>query len=315
MQIPFTKMHGLGNDFVVIDGRASKIELSAAQIRLIANRRLGVGCDQLIVLESPKNQAADVFMRIYNADGSEVAACGNASRCVGWLLTEEKFGLSRHCEEPEATKQSTLKTGLPRSGCASARNDDTRIIIETLAGLLEAEVKGEQLVAVNMGCARIGWQEIPVREACDTLNMPLELEMLKSPVGVSMGNPHAVFFVPDVAAIPLEKLGAQLEVHPFFPERANISVAEIIDRKSIKLRVWERGAGITQACGTAACAAFVAARRRGLVDVAAEVSLPGGILNISWGGDEKTPADVWMTGAVATSFSGILDNSLLESGV
>lgn len=280
MLIPFTKMHGLGNDFVVIDRRASKIELSAAQICLIADRRLGVGCDQLIVLEPPKNQAADVFMRIYNADSSEVAACGNASRCIGWLLAKEK--------------------------------GKEHIRIETLAGLLEAEVKGGQLVAVNMGKAKIGWQDIPVREACDTLKMPLELEMLKNPVGVSMGNPHAVFFVPDVAAIPLEKLGEKLENNPFFPERANISVAEIIGRKSIKLRVWERGAGITQACGTAACAAFVAARRRGLVDAAAEVSLPGGILNISWVGDEKTPADVWMTGAVATSFTGILDNSLLQ---
>jgi diaminopimelate epimerase len=272
---PFVKMHGLGNDFVVLDARSHALELSTDAVRAIADRRTGVGCDQLIVVAPPQDGLADATMLIYNADGSEVAACGNASRCVGWLLMRE-----------------------------SGRD---KVVIQTRAGLLDAEWRGQHLVAVDMGPARLDWREIPLAEAVDTLHLGLHLGPLADPVAVSMGNPHAVFFVDDAEAVDLAALGPVLEHHTMFPERANIEVAQVLAPGRIRMRVWERGSGITMACGTGACATLVAAARRGLTGRQAEIVLDGGVLAIEWLPDDH----VLMTGPVAVSFIGTLDPSLL----
>jgi diaminopimelate epimerase len=272
---PFIKMHGLGNDFVVIDARARKLALDETTVRVIADRHLGVGCDQLLVLEKPKKRGADVFMRIRNADGSEAEACGNGARCVADLVMREK--------------------------------GKERITIETVAGLLEASAAGEQRVGVDMGQPRLAWREIPLARDCDTLNVPLSLGPLVVPVCTSMGNPHATFFVADAESVPLAELGPKLEHDPLFPARANIGVAQILSRERLRLRVWERGAGITPACGTGACAALVAASRRGLAARRAEVIADGGTLAVTW----REDGHVLLTGAVAESFRGTLDPSLL----
>lgn len=268
---PFIKMHGLGNDFVVIDARERPIKLSRAEAQAIADRHSGVGCDQLLILEKPtKPQLADVFMRILNADGSESGACGNGTRCVADLLMRE----SGH----------------------------DKLVIETAAGLLDAERASGGRVTVDMGVARLDWREIPLKEACDTNHVPLALGPLKDPVAVNMGNPHAVFFVEDAAKIDLPALGPVLEHHAMFPERANIGVAQVIGPDRLKLRVWERGAGITLACGSGACAAGVAAARRGLTGRKVTVVLERGELEVEWLKD----GHVLMTGPVALSFTGVL---------
>ena len=280
MEQPFIKMHGLGNDFVVLDARAAPIRLSEAQVRAIADRRLGVGCDQLITLEN--SSRADAFMRIRNADGGEVAACGNASRCVATLLMHE-------------------------------RGTD-RVVIETAAGLLETRDAGAGLITVDMGEPRFGWRDIPLAREMDTLHLDLVLgpasaPVLSHPCAVNVGNPHAVFFVEDVEAVPLATVGPMLEHHPLFPERVNVEVAELLGPGRIRMRVWERGAGITSACGTGACATLVAAVRRKLGPRTAEVELDGGPLRIEW---RESDNRLLMTGPVATSFRGTLDASLLN---
>ena len=277
---PFLKMHGLGNDFVVLDGRAAALALPVERRRLIADRRRGVGCDQLIVLEPPTDRDADVFMRIYNPDGSEAGACGNATRCVASVVMDER------------------------------RAD--HVTVQTIAGLLESQKTGTgdnglPVISVDMGPARLDWREIPVREACDTNHLPVGAGPLQDPVGTSMGNPHATFFVADADAIALAELGPALEHDRFFPERANIGVAQLLAPGRLRLRVWERGAGITLACGSGACAAVVAASRRGLVPRRADVVLDGGTLGIEWMRDNH----VMMTGGVALAFKGELDRSLL----
>jgi diaminopimelate epimerase len=273
---PFIKMHGLGNDFVVIDARAQPLTLDNGQARAIADRKTGVGCDQFIVIEPPRNGSTDATMRIRNADGGEVDACGNASRCVAQLLMRERR--------------------------------TSRVAIDTAAGVIVAEDAGGGRIAVDMGLARLGWQEIPLARAMDTLHVDLALGPLRDPVAVNIGNPHAVFFVPDAEAIDLATLAPQLERHALFPERCNIEAATVQSRTRIRMRVWERGVGITRACGTGACATLVAASRRGLTDRKAEVVLDGGPLEIEW----TTDGHVRMTGPVATSFTGVLDESLLR---
>lgn len=278
---PFLKMHGLGNDFVVLDARAAALDLTPERRRVIADRRLGVGCDQLIVLEPPTEGEADVFMRIYNPDGGEAQACGNATRCVASVVMDER------------------KTD--------------QVTVQTIAGLLESQKTGVgsnglPVISVDMGPARLDWREIPVREACDTNHMPVGIGPLQDPVGTNMGNPHATFFVDDAAAIPLAELGPKLEHDRFFPERANIGVAQLLGEGKLRLRVWERGAGITLACGSGACAAVVAATRRGLVERKADVVLEGGTLTIEWLRDDH----VLMTGGIAVAFKGELDRSLLS---
>ena len=282
--LPFRKMHGLGNDFIVLDGRTDPraLTLDPARVRALADRRAGIGCDQLIVIAPPRDPAAAALMRIFNADGSEVAACGNATRCVGWLLM--------------------------------AQNGAPRVTIETEAGLLRAEARGAERVAVDMGPARLGWEEIPLARPLDTLHLPLAAGPLADPVAVGMGNPHAVFFVTDAEAVDLAALGPGLEHDPLFPARCNIEVAQILPPAApecgrIRMRVWERGAGITPACGTGACATLVAAARRGLTPRRAELILDGGSLEIAWGED----GHVLMTGPVATSFTGAAAPALLSA--
>lgn len=264
-------MHGAGNDFVVFDNRSGALRFSEQERIAIADRRYGIGCDQIVLLE--KSHIASVFMRLYNADGGEVSACGNATRCVAWLMMEETGG-----------KTTT---------------------VETRAGVLHCKRAGEWAVEVDMGAPRFDWREIPLSKAVDTLHLPLQEAGLSDAVAVSMGNPHAVFFVPDTAKVPLEASGSKLEHASLFPERANIEAAQVLGRKEIRLRVWERGAGETLACGTGACATVVAARLRGLVDERVTVHLPGGDLLIEWNGNSvHDTGSVAMTGPVALAYKG-----------
>ncbi len=268
MPLAFTKMHGLGNDFVVLDARQAPVMLSAAQARLLADRRRGIGCDQVIVIEPPQN-GGDVFMRIINADGSEAEACGNATRCVAaTLMTESRA---------------------------------SHLVIETKAGSLPATRAAKDQVTVDMGPALTDWRDIPVAQECDTLHMPLHQGILRDPVGTSIGNPHATFFVANAEEIPLGDLGPLLEKDAFFPVRANIGVASLEGKDRLRLRVWERGAGLTQACGSGACAAAVAAARRGLTGRHVTIRTDGGELLLNW----REDGHVLMTGPVAVSFVGL----------
>ncbi len=265
----FLKMHGLGNDFVIIDGRSeSELLLMPGLIRSVCDRRLGVGCDQLIVMEAAVPKDADVFMRIYNPDGSESGACGNATRCVADIVMQES-----------GTHECT---------------------VETRAGLLACWHAGEGLVRVDMGPPRLLWNEIPLARECDTLSLPLDGE----PVTVSMGNPHCVFFLDqDVESFSVSEIGARIENDPLFPQRTNVEFCNVLDRNTIRMRVWERGAGETQACGSGACAALVAAVRRGLSDRKATIRLNGGDLEIEW---KEETGHVLMSGPVSYVFNGDL---------
>ena len=268
--IPFLKMHGLGNDFVIVDQRAVDYSITSEQVQQIANRRLGVGCDQFIIIE--KNTEAQALMHIFNSDGTKAGACGNATRCVAWLLLEE--------------------------------SKNNSVCIMTPSGLTKGFRDGDHKVKIDMGKPRLSWQEIPLSQETNTLNMGISQDILANPVGVSMGNPHAVFFVDKVDQIPLEKLGPYFEHHPLFPERANIEIVEVEGPTSLRMRVWERGSGITPACGTGACASLVAAVRRKMIPGRkADLILDGGILNIEWREDD---GHVMMAGPVAFSFSGTI---------
>jgi diaminopimelate epimerase len=259
MRRRFLKMHGLGNDFVIFDAREAPVEMDEARARALADRRTGIGCDQLIVLEP--SDAADLRMRIWNADGGEVQSCGNASRCVATLIGGD---------------------------CT----------IETAGGLLSASA-AEGAATVDMGEPRFGWDEIPLAWPMDTADMPVGWEDLRDPAAVNVGNPHVIFFVIDADAVPLDRLGPQIEQDPLFPERVNVNVASFEDQ-AIRLRVWERGAGLTMACGTGACATAVAAIRRKLAASPVEVRLPGGTLTIEWAPGET----IRMSGPAAHAFSG-----------
>jgi len=269
--LPFTKMQGLGNDFVVIDTRRRPLQLSLDERRLIADRRRGIGCDQLILLERQQNPAADVFMRIYNTDGSEAGACGNATRCIAARLMAEQ-GVDR-------------------------------VVIETVSGLLESRNVGGGLISVDMGEVRTDWRAIPLAEVCDTLHLPIASGPLADPVAVNVGNPHCTFFVPDVAAIALDALGPALEHAPLFPQRTNVEIVQVLSTERLRMRIWERGVGITQASGSGSCATLVAAARRGLTGRKAEVVLDGGSLTIEWLANNH----VLMTGPWAESFRGEID--------
>ena len=265
MKLRFTKMHGLGNDFVVIDATRTPVELTPARVRAISDRHFGVGCDQLLVVEPASRPGVDFRYRIFNADGGEVEACGNATRAVAIL-----HGSPAH--------------------------------IETAGGILAAQ-PSEGGAAVDMGEPWFDWDAIPLAYAMDTSTMPVGWDELEQPVAVNVGNPHAVFFVDDCDAIELERLGPQIEHDPLFPQRVNVNVATVENPTTIRLRVWERGVGITRACGTGACATAVAAMRRGLVEREVTVSLQGGSLLISWGED----GHVTMTGPATESFRGTFD--------
>ena len=276
MSRPFLKMNGLGNDFVVVEARTAPFRPEAAEARAIADRDAGIGCDQIVSIEPSPGQGGDAFMRIWNADGGEVEACGNATRCVGWLLME-----------------------------ASGRD---RAVIDTVVGPLVASRAGERRVAVDMGAPRLDWRDIPLAEEMDTRGIelqvgPIDDPVLQTPGCVSMGNPHVVFFVPDAEAAPVPEVGPMIEHHHLFPERANVGFAQIKSPDRIRLRVWERGAGLTKACGTGACAALVAAHRRGLAGRKATVEMDGGELVIEW---READGHVLMTGDVAVEFTGTL---------
>jgi diaminopimelate epimerase len=269
MLVPFAKMHGCGNDFVVLDARIRSPALTPATVVAVADRHFGVGCDQLIVLEAA--DGADVFMRIWNPDGSEAGACGNATRCVADVLFRE--------------------TG------------QTIAIIRTISGDLSASATAGGQITVDMGPARLDWNDIPLARHVDTLRLDLSADGVAEPAAASMGNPHATFFVPDLAKVPINRIGPVLEHAPIFPERANIGFAQIIDIETIRLRVWERGAGLTLACGSGACAALVNAHRRGLTNRRARVIVDGGTLQIDW----REDGHVLMTGPAVTAFNGAID--------
>jgi diaminopimelate epimerase len=278
--IPFRKMNGLGNDFVVLDARRRDIGIAPGDARRICDRSRGIGCDQLIVLEPSRK--ADVFMRIFNADGSEVGACGNAARCVALLIARE--------------------TGRPE------------VSIETCSGVQRAEVESADRIVIDMGAPRFAWNEIPLAEPFhDTTGIelqigPIDAPVLHSPSAVNVGNPHAIFWVGDVDAHDLARFGPLLENHPLFPERANITLAQVTSRTRLKIRTWERGAGLTRACGTAACAAAVAAARKGLTERRVTVELPGGTLFIDWTTDDH----VLMCGPAELEFEGTLAPDMLS---
>lgn len=275
----FYKMHGLGNDFVVFDGRENGLVLDETAARAIADRRRGVGCDQVIVIEQP-NGAGEAFMRIYNSSGDEVEACGNAARCVARFLMEEKHRPS--------------------------------VSIDTRGGLLACQEADGDLVTIDMGKPGLAWNEIPLMREMDTAAIPLQLENQEFiATAVSMGNPHCVIFTENAERVPLGKLGPEIEHHKFFPARTNVEFVQALTPERLRMRVWERGAGITQACGTGACAALVAAYRRGLSPRAADVVLDGGILNIAWRAEDD---HVLMTGPTSLSFTGELDLTSLEYG-
>ena len=263
-------MHGLGNVFVVIDGRENGFVATPDFLLAVSNRKRGVGCDQFVILRRPVSPQADVYLEMYNADASPLRACGNATRCIAQNMFVE----------------------LGRKNC----------VIETVAGVLSAWEDQTGLIAVDFGEPRLAWRDIPLARDVDTLRMPVANGVLSEPCCVSVGNPHAVFFVEDVAAIDLAALGAPLEHDPIFPDRCNIEIAQILAPDRIRMRVWERGTGITEACGSGACATLVAAVRRGLSARRATIVLDGGELVIEW----REDGHVIMIGAASLSFSGVL---------
>ncbi len=264
--LPFIKMHGLGNDFVVVDARRRPVALDGDWVRAVSDRRTGVGCDQLVLIET--TEKADVRLSLRNADGGLTEACGNATRCIAGLVMAE--------------------TGR------------RAVTIETDAGLLPCTDAGGGRITVDMGAARTDWRDIPLAREADTLAIALADPAPGPAVGVNVGNPHAVFFVDDAEAIDLARIGPALEHDAMFPERVNVEVADIRGAAEIRMRVWERGTGITRACGTGACATLVAAARRGLTGREADVVVDGGTLHIAW----REDGHVLMTGPWSTSFAG-----------
>lgn len=270
MELQFVKMNGIGNDFVVLDARSQSIDLSIDQARYIADRNFGIGCDQILIIAP--SDAADITMLILNSDGSEAGACGNGSRCVADLVMGQ------------------LET--------------SRLSMETRGGIIMAERIGDN-IAIDMGPAKLGWQDIPLASEQDTAGFDLGIDGLPLSIAVNMGNPHAVHIVDDAEAVDLALIGPQLEHHPMFPDRANIEFISSLAPDEIRMRVWERGAGITIACGTGACAAAVAAARAGLTGRKVKVHLDGGILDIEWRDD----GGVTMTGPSSYVFDGVIDLS------
>lgn len=275
MKLQFTKMQGLGNDFVVIDGIAQPLALSPEQIRGIADRHFGVGCDQILVVESPTLPGVDLRYRIFNADGSEVEQCGNGARCFARFVRDR--GLTAKDE----------------------------IVVETAGGVIRLVIGSDGQVTVNMGRPRLEPADIPFIAAARAARYALSVDNLDLEIGaVSMGNPHAVLTVNAVDSAPVERLGPLVERHQRFPRRTNVGFMEVVGRDHIRLRVFERGVGETLACGTGACAAVVIARLQGLVDATVRVDLPGGSLRIHWDGEDEP---VYMTGPAARVFEGWIE--------
>ncbi len=275
MTIAFTKMHGLGNDFVVIDAVGQRVTLDETQLRAIADRRFGVGCDQILFVEPPRSASTEFYYRVVNADGSEVEQCGNGARCFARFVHDR---------------------GMTRS---------TEIPVGTAGGDIRLYLEDDGQVRVDMGPPRLDPPEIPFQAARQALSYPIEVDGEDLEIGaVSMGNPHAVMLVTDTATAPVGRLGPLIEHHARFPQRTNVGFMAVRARDRIDLRVFERGAGETLACGTGACAAMVHGRVRGLLDDRVRVRLPGGDLVVSWAGNEQP---VWMTGPAVQVFEGRLD--------
>lgn len=271
--LPFMKMHGLGNDFVVVDARANKFEVTPALAKGIAHRQFGVGFDQLAVISAGEvGSASDAHLTFYNADGSTSAACGNATRCIARFLMDESQKDALH--------------------------------LTTDRGDLMAQDAGEGLTSVNMGPPQLEWDEIPLAEAMDTLELPIE----GAPTATGMGNPHCTFFVDNAELIPLEDFGPRYEYHPLYPQRTNVQVAHVAGPDHIRMRVWERGVGVTLASGSSSCATAVAAARRGLTGRKVRIDLDGGTLWIDWRAD-----GVWMTGPTMHVADGAFTGQFLES--
>lgn len=270
MIVDFTKIQGAGNDFVVLDERARPLGLTPAQIAALADRRLGVGCDQLILLQPAREPEDEAFVRFYNSDGSESGACGNGTRCAAALI--------------------------------AATTGRDRVRLRGAAGPLPAEILGGGRIRVDMGPARLGWRDVPLSRAADTLHLGIagHLGIEGDPAACSMGNPHATLFVDDLDGVDAAGRGAVLERHALFAERANIGFAQVRSPARLRLVVWERGAGLTPACGSGACAAVVNAHRRGLTGRDCEVEMPGGLLQVSL----REDAHVLLAGPTATVFTG-----------
>ena len=280
--IGFRKMHGLGNDFAVFDARQMPLVLDAKLARSLADRRRGIGCDQLIVIERGE-KGADAFMRVFNADGGAVELSGNGARCAARVLAEDL--------------------------------NKTEIRIDTKSGPIVCWVEGAS-VTVDMGAPRFAWREIPMTHAVDTASFALAVDgftdkALAGAAAASMGNPHCVLFVDDVQGAPVETLGPIIETHPWFPARTNVEFVEVRSERNLRMRVWERGTGVTQACGTGACAAAAAAHRRGLTGRDVAVELDGGVLDISW---RESDDHIVMTGPAILSFTGEVDLATLAGG-
>jgi diaminopimelate epimerase len=280
----FLKMNGLGNEIVIVDLRGAQARISAEEARAVGAEPRS-RFDQLMAIHDPRTPGTDAYLRIYNTDGSESGACGNGTRCVAWAMREDPV---------------------------MARPGTGALLLETKAGLLPVSRDNERSFTVDMGRPRLRWDEIPLRDPFqDTRYIELQIgpiddPILHSPSVVSMGNPHAVFWVDDVDAYDLGRIGPMLENHPIFPERANVSLAQVVSPEHIVLRVWERGAGLTKACGSAACAALVAAARKKLTGRRATVTLPGGDLLIKWRADDH----VLMTGPVELEREGVFEPAL-----
>jgi len=275
MALPFIKMHGLGNDFVILDARKHRFSLNTEQVRRICDRHFGIGCDQLVVLDHPKDHAARLSVTFYNADGSTSAACGNGTRCVARL-------------EKEA--------GAP-----------DKFNIEVDGVLLAADTSGPS-ITIDMGEAHTDWKAIPLSKEADTLNVPVNAA-LPAGVAVNLGNPHIVFFVPDAEKADVAGLGPKIENDALFPERANVEFVSVIDKSTLRMRVWERGAGITLACGSGACAVLVAAARKGFTGRKAHIVADGGTLTVTWLENNH----VLLEGPTAHSFAGTLSDELLKA--
>lgn len=280
--LPFLKMHGLGNDFIVLDGRDGSAMPDAVQMQALADRHKGIGCDQLMVLMPPL-EGIDVGLDMYNADGSVAGACGNGTRCVASLMMDEK--------------------------------GENQVVIRTKAGDLLAwrDMVGAD-ISVQMGPVHTSWQDIPLSRAADTAALDLGLDGFGPATAVSVGNPHAVFFIENAEAVDIEKWGPKAETHPIFANRANIEFVQVLSRREIRMRVWERGVGITMACGSGACAAVSASVLRGLTENQVTVQLDGGALEIDWrDGDAVSGGQIVMTGPVSQVASGIIPAAFFAS--
>lgn len=275
MHLPFTKMHGLGNDFVVLDAVTRRVELAPAQIQWIARRRLGVGCDQLLVLQAAERSGVDFYFRIFNADGSEVEQCGNGARCLARFVRER--GLT----------------------------DKTQIKLESLAGVISLRLEADSQVTADMGIPVFEPARIPFEAKTQQVVYDLDIGARHVEVSaLSLGNPHAVQVVDELSDAIVSSQGPLIERHPRFPNRVNVGFMQVLDRQHIRLRVHERGVGETLACGSGACAAVVAGCQRGLLADSVEVALPGGLLRVSWSGEGQP---VFMTGPTVTAYEGIID--------